>query len=149
VLGKREDGRYRGPMSKAKDAAHYWTQTLQAEFAGRVYRFIVVRSSKLDNRKEKKLERVLETEQKDLAKLKKHVYHQGCRCSGHQSGGPGCSWLLSSRRLCRPILLLYSSTGSPSKMIWPCGIRFTMWEAAKAEESWHHFRPADRRLLAG
>ena len=51
--------RYRGPMSKAKDAAHYWTQTLQAECAGRVYRSIVVRSSKLDNRKEKKLERVL------------------------------------------------------------------------------------------
>src|SRR5690606_23692801 len=70
-----EEGRwgYRGPMSKAKDAAHYWTQTLQAEFAGRVYRFIVVRSSKLDNRKEKKLERVLETEQKDLAKLKKQL----------------------------------------------------------------------------
>ena len=42
--------RYRGPMSNAKDAAHYLTQTLQAECAGRVYRFIVVRSSKLYNR---------------------------------------------------------------------------------------------------
>ncbi len=77
-----EEGRwrYRGPMSKAKDAAHYWTQTLQAEFAGRVYRFIVVRSSKLDNRKEKKLERVLETEQKDLAKLKKQLEKESFQC---------------------------------------------------------------------
>ena len=60
-------------MSKAKDAAQYWTQTLQAEIAGRVYRIIVDRSYKLDNRKEKKLERVLETEQKDLAKHKKQL----------------------------------------------------------------------------
>src|SRR5690606_25730580 len=38
-----EEGRwrYRGPMSKAKDAAHYWTQTLQAEFAGRVYLLLI------------------------------------------------------------------------------------------------------------
>jgi transposase len=67
-------------MSKAKDAAHYWTQTLHAEFAGRVYRFIVVRSSKLDSRKKKKLERVLETEQKDLAQLKKQLEKESFQC---------------------------------------------------------------------
>ena len=67
-------------MSRAKDAAHYWTQTLQAEFAGRVYRCTGGRSAKLDIRKEKKLERVLETEQKDLAKLKKQVEKESIQC---------------------------------------------------------------------
>ena len=67
-------------MTKAKDSALYWTQTLQAELAGRVYRFIEVRSYKLDHSKEKKLERVKGTEQRDLAKLKKQLEKDSIQC---------------------------------------------------------------------
>lgn len=72
--------RLRGPMSKAKDAAHYWTQTLYAEFAGKTYRFIVVRSSKLDKRKEKTLEKLLKTEQEELSQLKKQLEKESFQC---------------------------------------------------------------------
>src|SRR5690606_423698 len=96
-----EEGRwrYRGPMSKATDAAHSWTQTLQAEMSGRVYRFIVVRYSKLDGGKEKKLERVGETEKKDLAKLKKQWERN--RSNVNQMPKPG--WMQFWQRTKRSI----------------------------------------------
>ena len=49
-----------------------------AEFASKTYHFIVVRSSKLDNRKEKELEKLLETEHKvkcpPLSRHKFNIY---------------------------------------------------------------------------
>ena len=72
--------RFRGPMSKVKDAAHYCTQTLYAEFVGKTYRFIVVCSSKLDKRKEKTLEKLLKTEQEELSQLKKQLEKESFEC---------------------------------------------------------------------
>ncbi|HHT25801.1 MAG TPA: IS1634 family transposase [Firmicutes bacterium] len=69
-----------GPLSKSKDAAHYWTQSLEAEFAGRIYRFVAVRSSKLDKRKEKKLESLLKAEHKELQELKKKLEKEKFQC---------------------------------------------------------------------
>lgn len=54
-------------MGRAKDAATYKTLAFRREFYGQTYRFIVVRSSSLDARKEHKLQDVLEREKKSLS----------------------------------------------------------------------------------
>lgn len=55
-------------IGTAKEAAGYRTHAFRREFYGQTYRFIVVRSSNLDARKEHKLQDTLEREKKSLAK---------------------------------------------------------------------------------
>ncbi|WP_303802764.1 IS1634 family transposase [Alicyclobacillus macrosporangiidus] len=67
-----------GRLAEARDGASYKIQSFRRELYGRTYRFVVVRSSSLDARKEHKLDSVLEQEQKELQKaaklLGKNVY---------------------------------------------------------------------------
>ncbi|MCF8568609.1 IS1634 family transposase [Alicyclobacillus tolerans] len=57
-----------GRMGTAKDSASYKIRAFSREFYGKPYRFIVVRSTSLDTRKEHKLQDVLEREEKSLRK---------------------------------------------------------------------------------
>lgn len=71
---------YQGQISEGKNAAEYWTQSIDAEFADKTYRFVVVRSSNLDKRKEKKLEAKLKQEYQELQKLQKEVGKDEFKC---------------------------------------------------------------------
>ncbi|GGI96476.1 hypothetical protein GCM10010885_02740 [Alicyclobacillus cellulosilyticus] len=67
-----------GRLAEAEDGASYKIQSFRRMLYGRTYRFVVVRSSSLDARKERKLEGVLEREKSELQKaarnLSKHVF---------------------------------------------------------------------------
>ena len=71
---------YQGKLSAKKNAAEYWTQSIQTEFAGSICRFVVVRSSNLDKRKEKKLASQLKKEAAELTKLVKKVNKEVFQC---------------------------------------------------------------------
>ena len=57
-----------GPLSTSKNAASYRIQEFQDDIDDRIYRFIVVRSSSLDRRKEKSLKNRIEKEKIALTK---------------------------------------------------------------------------------
>ncbi|WP_245629139.1 IS1634 family transposase [Alicyclobacillus shizuokensis] len=67
-----------GRLAEAKDGASYKIQSFRRTLYGRTYRFVVVRSSSLDARKQSKLEGVLERERNELQRaaklLSKNVY---------------------------------------------------------------------------
>ena len=67
-----------GRLAEARDGASYKIQSFRRTLYGWTYRFVVVRSSSLDARKERKLESVLEREQNELQtaakSLGKNVY---------------------------------------------------------------------------
>lgn len=67
-------------MTEGKKAAHYWVQEFQAELAGGMYRFIVVRSSSLDKTKKKTLARLLKKEEKELEMLVANIAKKDFRC---------------------------------------------------------------------
>ncbi|WP_074951988.1 IS1634 family transposase [Alicyclobacillus macrosporangiidus] len=73
-----------GRLVEAKDGARYKIQSFRRELYGHRYRFVVVRSSSLDARKEHKLSDVLERERKELEKaataVSKTLY--GCEQDG-------------------------------------------------------------------
>ena len=71
---------YQGKLSAKKNAAEYWTQSIETEFAGSICRFVVVRSSNLDKRKEKKLASQLKKEAAELTKLVKKVNKEVFQC---------------------------------------------------------------------
>lgn len=77
-----KEGKWRlcGPMAEGKKAATYWTQPFQVEFVGRIYRFIVVRSSSLDKTKEKTLQRLLDKEKEMLEKHIKTLSKEEFQC---------------------------------------------------------------------
>jgi transposase len=71
---------YQGTFSEKKNAAKYWTQSMEADLGGKTYRFIVVRSSNLDKRKVKRLQNQLEKEKQELQKLKKSLDKEIFQC---------------------------------------------------------------------
>jgi transposase len=77
-----KEGKWRfcGPMAEGEKAARYWTQPFEVEFVGRIYRFIVVRSSSLDKTKEKTLQRLLNKEKKALEKYVKTLSKEEFQC---------------------------------------------------------------------
>lgn len=70
-----------GPLAPGKKAAHYATQSFEAELEGRTYRFVVVHSSALDKRKVKSLEKRLERERADLEKEATKLGKRTFNCS--------------------------------------------------------------------
>ncbi|QSO52802.1 IS1634 family transposase [Alicyclobacillus curvatus] len=58
-----------GRLGERQDAATYRIQSFYREMDGLRYRFIAVQSSALDERKRKRLEKLIETEYKDFAKV--------------------------------------------------------------------------------
>lgn len=71
---KEDAWRDLGHLTDAKDSATYKIQAFRRELYGRIYRFIVIRSSNLAALKEHKLQDVLERESK---KLEKEALQQG------------------------------------------------------------------------
>lgn len=69
-----------GAISPGKNAAQYWTSSLVDEIDGRKYRFVVVRSSALDKRREKSLKKQLKKEFTELEKAKKELEKQEFSC---------------------------------------------------------------------
>ena len=69
-----------GAIAQGKNAAQYWTSSLVDEIDGRQYRFVVVRSSALDKRREKSLEKQLNKEFTELEKAKKELEKQEFSC---------------------------------------------------------------------
>jgi len=65
---EKDDWTVVGRMGAASNSATYKLRAYRRELYGQTYRFIVVRSSSLDARKEHKLQDVLERERKSLAK---------------------------------------------------------------------------------
>lgn len=55
-----------GGFSSQKGAAHYWACEYPHKIAGRDYRFIVVRSSSMDARKEKSIKKAIERSRKEI-----------------------------------------------------------------------------------
>lgn len=68
-----------GSLSPGKEAAHYRMQDAQAQLEGRTYRFVIVHSNKLDERKRKTWERQLQKEREELkkacAELQRQLFH--------------------------------------------------------------------------
>jgi len=76
-----------GNLREGKNAATYATKSIQAELCGRQYRFIVVRSSALDKRKTKSIDKQLANERIELEKqallLGKQIFY--CRPDAQQA----------------------------------------------------------------
>ena len=93
----RNDWQSIGAVSTSKDAALYLCQSFEAEIEDRIYRFIVVHSSKLDGRKERGINNRLDKKEeqlgKDFSDLSKRdfaceadaweVWNDFCSKSGH------------------------------------------------------------------
>lgn len=77
-----ESGKFKelGRFSEKKDAAFYKFQEFQEELYGRLYRFLVVHSSKLDGRKAKSLEKELQNRKNALEKAIKQLEKQTFAC---------------------------------------------------------------------
>ena len=69
-----------GTLSPDKNAAVYKVQSIKVKLGTRRYRFIIVHSSNLDQRKEKTLKRTAENEQKKLEKICKEIGKQEFAC---------------------------------------------------------------------
>jgi len=69
-----------GTLSEQKGAAAYRVQDFRRELEGRPYRFIVVHSTHLDGRKEKRLARLIRQEQEELTKAAGELGHQEFAC---------------------------------------------------------------------
>ena len=69
-----------GRLAEAEDSAHYRIQAFRRTLYGRTYRFVVVRSSSLDTRKERKLEEVLKREKAALEKAAKAMSQNVYSC---------------------------------------------------------------------
>jgi transposase len=77
---QKDDWEFLGAISPGKNAAQYWTSSFVDQIGGRDYRFVVVRSSALDKRREKSLERQLKKELVELEKAKKELGKQEFSC---------------------------------------------------------------------
>lgn len=77
-----ESGRWQeiGPLRGGPEAARYATQSFQTTLYGRSYRFLVVRSSSLDKRKMKKIERMVGKERLSLEKEAAQLARQRFAC---------------------------------------------------------------------
>ena len=69
-----------GCFSSKKGAAHYWAQEYLHKIAGREYRFIVVRSSSMDARKEKSIKKAVTKNQEGIEKEAKELFSREFVC---------------------------------------------------------------------